>query len=344
MLAVSPGNPTGTLYYLHSDHPSARTLRMPLRTSLGSISAVTDRSDSAIRTPTPTATLTPTPTAPGCPSGDDFNRADSTTLGPNWTERSGDWAIVSQTLRNASTGGDIVASWNGGPYTNVAVSAQVQNTGSNGTTTLGVRWNANGGVPTQGYNVDLLGNGAVTLFRVSDWAVLGTYTIPGYTAGAWYTLTLRANGSTLSVDVNGVTRLSATDGAFTSGAVGVWSYNSVSAGEHRFDNFSVTVLGGGGHPKARGLARPVAQAAPSAPPANHTLRWHSANAAQGRLWRLYYHANGRPIALRVLPPGHNTGTLYFLHSDHPSAGILRMPLRTNLGSLSAVTNRSGSAM
>jgi hypothetical protein len=39
-------------------------------------------------------------------------------------ERSGDFSIVSQTLRNASTGGDIVASWNGGPYSNVAVSAQ----------------------------------------------------------------------------------------------------------------------------------------------------------------------------------------------------------------------------
>jgi RHS repeat-associated protein len=76
--------------------------------------------------------------------------------------------------------------------------------------------------------------------------------------------------------------------------------------------------GDGAHPKARGLARPVAQAGPSAPPA-------------GQTWKLYYHANGKPIAMRVLPPGNSTGTLYFLHSDH-------------LGSTSAVTDLSGSVI
>ena len=64
--------------------------------------------------------------------------------------------------------------------------------------------------------------------------------------------------------------------------------------------------------------RPVAQGGPSAPPA-------------GQTWKLYYHAAGRPIAMRVLPPGNSIGTLYFLHSDH-------------LGSVSAVTNLSGSAI
>jgi RHS repeat-associated protein len=66
------------------------------------------------------------------------------------------------------------------------------------------------------------------------------------------------------------------------------------------------------------IARPVAQAGPSAPPA-------------GQTWKLYYHANGKPIAMRVLPPGNSTGTLYFLHSDH-------------LGSTSAVTDPSGSVI
>jgi hypothetical protein len=87
------------------------------------------------------------------------------------------------------------------------------------------------------------------------------------------------------------------------------------------------LLGGGAHPKAPGLARPVAQGGPIAPPA-------------GQTWKLYYHANSKPIAMRVLPPGNSTGTLYFLHSDHPSAGILRMPLRAGLGSTSAVTDGS----
>jgi RHS repeat-associated protein len=41
----------------------------------------------------------------------------------------------------------------------------------------------------------------------------------------------------------------------------------------------------------------------SAPPPNTT-------------YRLYYYANGQPIAMRVLPPNDATGTLYYLHQDH----------------------------
>ena len=72
------------------------------------------------------APATPTPTnTPAATPGDDFNRADSTNLGSKWDERAGDWHIVSNTLHNKSTGGDIVTSYNGGPYANVAVTSKV---------------------------------------------------------------------------------------------------------------------------------------------------------------------------------------------------------------------------
>jgi hypothetical protein len=35
----------------------------------------------------------------------------------------------------------------------------------------------------------------------------------------------------------------------------------------------------------------------------------------GQTWKLYDHANGKPIAMRVLPPGNGTGTLYYLPTD-----------------------------
>ncbi|WP_169238276.1 hypothetical protein [Candidatus Roseilinea sp. NK_OTU-006] len=155
-------------------------------------------------------------------------------------------------------------------------------------------------------------NGTVNLWRVDNFTLLGSATIPAFSLNTWYTLALRADGSALSVEVNGSPVIGpVTDSAFATGHAGLWSYQPASAGSHRFDNFSVTVLGGGAHPKARGLARPVAQTGPSAPPANTT-------------WRLYYHATGRPIALGVLPPGNSTGTLYFLHADH--LGSLRPSL------------------
>jgi RHS repeat-associated protein len=43
---------------------------------------------------------------------------------------------------------------------------------------------------------------------------------------------------------------------------------------------------------------------------------------------VYYYAGGKPIAMRVMPAGDNTGTLYYLHSDH-------------LGSTSVTTCGSG---
>lgn len=39
---------------------------------------------------------------------DDFNRADSTNLGPNWTESFDDWSIVSNQLRPGSSGTSFV--------------------------------------------------------------------------------------------------------------------------------------------------------------------------------------------------------------------------------------------
>ena len=121
-------------------------------------------------TPTPTPSNTPTPTnTPAATPGDDFNRADSTDLGPKWNERAGDWHIVSNTLRNKSTGGDIVASYNGGPYANVAVTSKVYIASGSGSTSVGARWgNYSGGIPQAGYNAELLGGGLVKLWRISE--------------------------------------------------------------------------------------------------------------------------------------------------------------------------------
>jgi hypothetical protein len=199
-------------------------------------------------THTPTNTPTPTPTSAPTP-GDDFNRSNSTNLGPKWTERAGDLRIASNTLRNAGTAPDNIAAYNGGPYNDAAVTAQTQNLSNSGTTTLGVRWsNYTGGVPTAGYNVDLSYAGTLYLFRINDWTLLGSYTIPNFQSGQWVTVTLRAQGSTLSVDVNGVTRITANDNTFTSGEMGVWAYLPSGAEQQRFDNFSIQVLGSGAAP------------------------------------------------------------------------------------------------
>jgi RHS repeat-associated protein len=113
------------------------------------------------------------------------------------------------------------------------------------------------------------------------------------------------------VEVNGSTVIGpVTNTAFTSGNAGVWSYAPTSAGSHRFDNFSVTMLGGGFTGASKVLALRVYTKverrilAAVTPPST------------GLTYRVYYYAGGRPIAMRVLPPNDATGTVHYLLSDH----------------------------
>lgn len=60
---------------------------------------------------------------------------------------------------------------------------------------------------------------------------------PGYKAGVWTRLTVKALGSALAVQVDGQTILTATDTHFAQGAIGLYAYADGSA---RFDNVRVT--------------------------------------------------------------------------------------------------------
>ena len=144
-------------------------------------------------------------------------------LDANWSERAGDLQIYSNTLRNVGASyDDNLASWNGGSYGNVFVSAKVQFSNLNGSLTVAGRLGSySGGIPAAGYAAELLSNGQVKLWRLSDWAQLGsTYTISGFQSGQWVTLGLRLNGNSLSVEIDGVTCITATDSTFTTGEVG----------------------------------------------------------------------------------------------------------------------------
>jgi RHS repeat-associated protein len=158
--------------------------------------------------------------------------------------------ITSQVLRNVSfgAGASHIATFSGGPYTDVTVSAQVQTSGSSGsqgTVSVGVRLgNYSAGSATSGYIAELDTSGVVRLWRVDTFTELGSYAIPGYTAGQWITLTLQAVTDNLSVQVNGTAAITATDSLFLIGDVGLWSYEPASAGQHGFENFSVVPQGG----------------------------------------------------------------------------------------------------
>jgi hypothetical protein len=162
---------------------------------------------------------------------DDFNRVDSTDLGPSWVEVSGDWSIISGQLSPGSSGATIVlraasamaSSDHSAQITIAATTAVSQGVWCRGDNTL-----------TNGY---LWRNDGTTwaLFKVVSGAFtsLGTFSAaaaPGDVAK------VQAVGSTIKGFIGGVERVSVTDTSVTSGlSVGL---RVMSTSGLRFDNFA----------------------------------------------------------------------------------------------------------
>ena len=162
---------------------------------------------------------------------DDFNRANSTDLGANWVEVSGDWSIVSNQLSPGAAGGTIILRAAGAMagndhYAQATIAATT-------TASQGVWCRGNSNI-SQGY---LWRNNGTSwdLFSVvgGSFTVIGTYTAaaaPGDVAK------VQAVGSTIKGYVNGVERVSVVNTAVATGtSVGI---RSDSAGALRFDDFA----------------------------------------------------------------------------------------------------------
>jgi hypothetical protein len=162
---------------------------------------------------------------------DDFNRADSSNLGADWVEVSGDWSIVSNQLSPGSAGGTII----------LRVATAMSTNDNFAQVTIAATTAASQGVWCRGNsnisNGYLWRNDGSTwnLFSVvgGSFSVIGTYSAaaaPGDIAK------VQAVGSTIKAYVNGVERVSVTDTGVTTGTgVGIRSESTSSI---KFDSFS----------------------------------------------------------------------------------------------------------
>jgi RHS repeat-associated protein len=186
------------------------------------------------------------------------------------------------------------------------------------------------GLPTAVYAAELLSNGQVKLWRLSDWSQLGTYTISGFQANQQVTLGIRANGSTISVEVDGTTRISVTDGSFSSGEVGLWSYDPSSANQHVFDDFIVQNLGQGSVTRGKVVAAHKALAQPRMKTAARqgamTKSAFTLTRQAGQVWTSYYYARAARVAMREVSD--EGSEVYYILTDH-------------LGSTSITVNDAG---
>lgn len=161
---------------------------------------------------------------------DDFNRADSTNLGANWVEVSGDWSIISNQLAPDTAGGNTILRAatpmaTADHYAQITIAATTpasQGVWCRGDATLssGYLWRNDGS--------------SWDLFAVSggSFTVIGTYAVP---VAAGDVAKVQAVGSTIKGYVNGAERVSVVNATASGVNVGLRMMSSPGL---RLDNFA----------------------------------------------------------------------------------------------------------
>lgn len=170
---------------------------------------------------------------------DDFNRADSTTLGNNWVEVTADWAIVSNTLRVSSTAfGDYVINTTSLGTADYEVQAVLITVGTVPVIRVIGRY-----VDTNNYYAVRWADTNSGLFkRVGGVETdLGAWPADSITSGD--TVKLSMQGTTIKAYVNGVQKASVTDSAFASEGDFGFHGNGVGGTGLQIDNVVVTDFG-----------------------------------------------------------------------------------------------------
>src|SRR5262245_32672884 len=164
-----------------------------------------------------------------------------------WTKSSGTWSVVtdgSLAYRQSGTSSDSNSRAGSASWTNISVQARVRPIAFNGADRyVGVMTRV---VNSNHYYFLALQNGNRLILGKragSSPITLATQAFT-FTTGAYHTLRIDAQGSSLSGYVNGTLQLTATDSEFTSGIMGGATFFASAS----FDDFLVTSIGGGGTP------------------------------------------------------------------------------------------------
>lgn len=160
-----------------------------------------------------------------------YSPSSYTTIGGTWSITTDGTKVYSQT--QAWSGSSYKALTGSTSWTNYNITANVKVVGS-GTTTIynaGVLGRVNSDGTT--YYLALIRPTEVDLYKNVNgtWTTLGYYSA-SYPTNTWYTLTLGMNGSTITVSVNGIQRISVADTAITSGQAGFYTEYTANFDEY----------------------------------------------------------------------------------------------------------------
>jgi hypothetical protein len=223
---------------------------------------------------TVTGTVTSAPTTPLTLFSDNFNRANNSSLGANWQERSGNFSISNQSLVN-STSGTSVALVNNQTADDVVLTASVNLSSTSSTRDAGLVARHNGLASGSQYYAGLAYRSGRYYSEIwestnGSWTRLSQVQV---SSNGTASLKFEVIGSSLKLYVNGVLRNSVTDTSLTSGRFGV---SAVGTGA-RIDNFVAT-------DPAAPVTAPVTTTAKSAAPVNNAASAAAAAQAQHAQW------------------------------------------------------------
>lgn len=161
---------------------------------------------------------------------DTFDRADSSSLGSDWTEDSGDWAIVSNNIRcNTTAGAYRKLRWVGAAMD--SDNYYVEMPARSGNSGIGIgpaaRLAASGTVSY--YAFIIFGGDAAYLIYINGGSETILDTGSAITASTNYTLRIEVDGTTIRGYLNGVLDCEATNSALTSGPPGIAGYGGNNA-------------------------------------------------------------------------------------------------------------------
>jgi hypothetical protein len=173
---------------------------------------------------------------------DNFDRPDSPVLGNGWSVPTGSLKIQSLEARNETNNTFSLAVQLGLMGATQTVEARFASTNSNSTPRFGVVVRYGG--PQNYYSCyrQLGGSSVVRIAKMQNGVetVLKSVGIANPALNILSTLSCQASGSTLTLRVDGVTKLSMTDGTFSTGSAG-YTISTQKTGSHRADNFSARV-------------------------------------------------------------------------------------------------------
>lgn len=176
-------------------------------------------------------------------ASDDFNRADSTNLGANWTEDSGDWEITSNTLRQQTSAGYMKVRYTGtAPATNDHES-EVDGRSDDAYVGFGAFVRGAASSTVTYYAFLGFGGDAFYLVEITAGAENILDTGSACASATTYNARVRAEGTAITGYRNDVSDASATDASLTSGGWGAMTYDILDAANRWIDNWAGADVG-----------------------------------------------------------------------------------------------------